>query len=116
MRAFLDANLRPPPQQGTPPKKKRSLVNDVYVAGLWKSGDTSQDVYRRVPQGLLDRVRPPLGAKPEGEAALKAYLKQLQRGRKRRAAAGVPAGGGGGVALRPPQERRRLVRSSPRCD
>ena len=28
---------------------------DIYVAGSWKTGDDSQDVFERIPVGLADR-------------------------------------------------------------
>jgi hypothetical protein len=36
-----------------------SKVSEVYVLGSWKSGDTSQEEYVRLPMGMLDRVLPP---------------------------------------------------------
>ncbi|GMH93119.1 hypothetical protein TrVE_jg8482 [Triparma verrucosa] len=47
MKQFLDVNVSP----GTKPP--------LYVLGDWKSGDSSQDVYSRVPVGLADLVLPP---------------------------------------------------------
>tara|TARA_B110000305_G_C18875792_1_gene375211 strand:+ start:127 stop:375 length:249 start_codon:yes stop_codon:yes gene_type:complete len=44
MKTFLDENI--------------DLIanREIYVAGSWKSGDDTQDVYQRVPVGLADRV------------------------------------------------------------
>lgn len=37
-------------------KKEKSSRRPVYIAGPFKSGDSSQDIYQRIPVGLADRI------------------------------------------------------------
>jgi hypothetical protein len=112
MKALLDANVgggsggAGAGQQG---KKPPVWPGGVYVAGSWKTGDDSQNVYHRVPLGLVDRVDPPGGAALRkdsggnggGAAAqlLRGYEKELRAAAKRLRAAGMA----GGLALAAPR-------------
>jgi len=55
---FLDSNVPLENNLSTAhvSKKEKSSRRPVYIAGPFKSGDSSQDVYQRIPVGLAERI------------------------------------------------------------
>ena len=54
MKDFLKANV--PRKTNDQPANTKAGAKQVFVAGEWKSGDQSQDIFQRIPVGLADEV------------------------------------------------------------